>query len=238
MEESHHPRHDGDHVEGERPTEEFLGRGNSKAMFVEFKQDMFNEFEMIDGRLMSFFLGIKVKQQVSNIYISQKKYVKELLEKFKMTDCNTVNIPVATGLKLTKEGELRSVDLTIFKSLIGSLIYFTFTRSDIVYSVRLLSRYTEVPKESHWLVAKRILRYVKGTVKFGLFYPYNDEVILYGYSDNDSGGYQDERKNTKEYVFYLGSTTFTWNSKKQSVVTLFICEVEFVAVSSIVCEAI
>ncbi|XP_058073270.1 uncharacterized protein LOC131221984 [Magnolia sinica] len=119
--------------------DDLLFTGNRQAMFEEFKHAMFNEFEMTDGRLMSFFLGIEVKQQVDGIYISQKKYAKELLKKFKMADCNAVNTPVATGLKLTKEGEGRSVDSTLFKSLIGSLRYLTITRPDIVYSIGLLS---------------------------------------------------------------------------------------------------
>ena len=126
-----------------------------------------------------------------------------------MADCNAVNTPIATGLKLTKEGEGRSVDSTLFKSLIGSLRYLTITRPDIVYSVGLLSRYMKAPKESHWLAAKRILRYVKRTMEFGLFYPYDDEAMLYGYSDSDWGGDQDERKSTTGYIFYLGMTAFT-----------------------------
>ena len=83
--------------------DDLLFTGNNQPMFDEFKKAMFKEFEMTDGGLMSFFLGIEVKQQHGGIYISQKKYAKELLEKFKMTDCNAVNTHVATGLKLTKK---------------------------------------------------------------------------------------------------------------------------------------
>ena len=88
---------------------------------------------------------------------SHKKYAKELLEKFRMSNCNPVNTPVATGLRLTKEGEGRDINPTLFKSLIGSLRYLTITRPDIVYGVGLLSRYMQTPKESHWAAAKRIL---------------------------------------------------------------------------------
>ncbi|MGV7343164.1 reverse transcriptase domain-containing protein, partial [Mycobacterium kansasii] len=115
-------------------------------MFEEFKQAMFKEFEMTDGGLMSFFLGIEVKQQVGGIHIFQKKYTKELLEKFQMVDSKAVNTPATIGLKLTKDGEGRNVDSTLFKSLIGSLRYLIITRPDIVNSVGLLSRYMEAPK--------------------------------------------------------------------------------------------
>ncbi|XXG89958.1 hypothetical protein AAC387_Pa12g1837 [Persea americana] len=208
------------------------------TMFEEFKYAMFKEFEMTDCGLMSFFLGIEVKQQQNGISISQKKYAKELLEKFRMSNCNPVSTPVATGLRLTKEGEGRDINLTLFKSLIGSLRYLTITRPDIVYGVGLLSRYMERPKESHWVAAKRILRYIKGTIDLGLFYDYGNKAKLYGHSDSDWGGDQDERKSTTGYVFYLGPTAFTWASKKQSIVALSSCEAEYVAVLAAVCEAI
>ena len=96
----------------------------------------------------------------------------------------------------------------------------------------------ERPKESHWVAAKRILRYIKGTMDLGLFYSYGNEANLYGYSDSDWGGDQDERKSTTGYVFYLGPTAFTWASKKQSIVALSSCEAEYVAASAAVCEAI
>lgn len=212
--------------------------GNSQKMFDDFKRAMFKEFEMTDCGVMSYFLGIEVKQQRDGIFISQKKYAKEILEKFKMDACNEVTTPLATGAKLTKEGEGRIIKPTLYKSLVGSLRYLTITRPDIVYGVGLVSRYMETPRESHWRAAKRILRYIKGTMEFGLFYPYGDEANLVGYSDSDWGGDLDERKSTTGYVFFLGSTAFTWNSKKQGVVALSTCEAEYVAVSSTVCEAI
>ena len=218
--------------------DDLLFTGNSPQMFEEFKHAMFKEFEMTDCGLMSFFLGIEVKQQQDDISISQKKYAKELLEKFRMSNCNPVSTPVATGLRLTKEGEGRDINPTLFKSLIGSLRYLTITRPDIVYGVGLLSRYMERPKESHWVAAKRILRYIKGTIDLGLFYGYGNEAKLYGHSDSDWGGDQDERKSTTGYVFYLGPTAFTWASKKQSIVALSSCEAEYVAASAAVCEAI
>ena len=155
-----------------------------------------------------------------------------------MKNCNVVNTPVAMVSKLTREGEGKIINPTLFRSLIGSLWYLLSTRPDIVYSVGLLSKYMEKPKESHWLAVKRILRYIKGTMDFGLLYSYNNDATLYGYSDSDWGGNQDERKSTTRYVFYLGSTTFTWMSKKQSIVALSTCEAEYVASSTSIYEAI
>jgi hypothetical protein len=141
----------------------------------------------------------------------------------------TVNTPVATGLKLSKEGEGKLVNSTMYKSLVGSLRYLTMTRPDILYGVGLVSRYMETPRESHWLATKRILRYIKGTLNFGLFYTYGERADLVGYSDSDWGSDQDERKSTTGHVFYLGSTVFSWTSKKQAIVALSSCEAEYVS---------
>lgn len=101
-----------------------------------------------------------------------------------------------------------------------------------------MSQYMETPMETHWLAAKRILRYIKGTMNLGLFYAYGDEAQLVGYSDSDQGSDQDERKNTSGYVFYLGSIAFSWTSKKQGIVALSTCEAEYAVAQSTVCEAI
>jgi hypothetical protein len=119
--------------------DDLLFTGNSEKMFAEFKQSMFKEFEMTDDGLMSYFLGIEVKQENDGIFISQKKYMREILEKFKMDSCNAINTPIATGLKLSKE-EGKLVNPTMYKSLIGSLRYLTKTRPDILYGVRLASK--------------------------------------------------------------------------------------------------
>ena len=111
--------------------DDLLYTESSAEMLVEFKETMFNEFEMTDNGLMSYFLGIKVKQQQDEIFISQKKYKKEILEKFKMSNCNPVNTPIAIGMTLSREGNRDFVDSTLFKSLVGSLRYLMITRPDI-----------------------------------------------------------------------------------------------------------
>jgi hypothetical protein len=211
---------------------------NNSEMFKEFKQSMFREFEITDNGLMSYFLGIEVKQQHDGIFISQKKYMNEILEKFKMESCNSMSTLVATSIKLSKEGGGRVIELILYKSLVGSLKYLTITRLDIVYGVGLVSQYMETPMENHWLATKRILRYIKGTLNLGFFYAYGDEAKLVGYSDGDCGCDQDEKKSTIGYAFYFSSTTFFWTSKKQAIVALSTCEAEYVAASSTLCEAI
>jgi uncharacterized protein len=182
---------------------------NNSEMFKEFKQSMFREFEITDNGLISYFLGIEVKQQHDGIFISQKKYMNEILEKFKMESCNSMSTLVETSIKLLKEGDGRVIEPTLYKSLVGSLRYLTITRPDIVYRVGLVSRYMETPMENHWLATKRILRYIKGTLNLGFFYAYGDEAKLVSYSDSDWGCDQDEKKSIIGYAFYFSSTTFS-----------------------------
>jgi len=106
------------------------------------------------------------------------------LEKFKISSCNRLT-PIATGMKQSREENGDFVDSTLFKSLVSSLGYLMITTPDIVYGIGLVSHYIETPKESHWLVAKRILRYIKGTLNLDLFYAYSEGANLVGYSDSE-----------------------------------------------------
>ena len=218
--------------------DDLIFTGNNPSMFEDFKKEMTKEFEMTDIGLMSYYLGIEVKQEENGILITQEGYAKEVLKKFKMDDCNPVSTPMECGAKLSKHEDGESVDPTLFKSLVGSLRYLTCTRPDILYAVGVVSRYMELPTTTHMKAAKRILRYIKGTINFGLYYSTSNDYKLVGYSDSDWGGDVDDRKSTSGFVFYIGDTAFTWMSKKQPIVTLSTCEAEYVAATSCVCHAI
>jgi hypothetical protein len=218
--------------------DDLIFTGNNPSMFKDFKKVMTQEFKITDIGLMFYYLGIEVKQIEKGIFISQESFAKEMLKKFKMNNCKHVSTPVECGIKLSKYEEGERVDPTIFKSLVGSLRYLTCTRPDILYGVGLVSHYMESPTTTHFKAAKRILRYVKGTIDFGLLYPSSNEFKLVGYSDSDWGGDVDDRKSTTGFVFYLGSSAFTWSSKKQPIVTLLTCKVEYVAATLSVCHAI
>ena len=218
--------------------DDLIFTGNDAKMIEEFKKVMTREFEMTDIGLMSYYLGIEVKQEKEGIFISQESYAKEVLKKFKMNECQPVSTPVECGTKLSKHEEGETVDPTYFKSLVGSLRYLTCTRPDILFGVGLISRYMETPTTTHLKAARRILRYVKGTIDYGLFYSVSNSFKLVGYSDSDWGGDLDDRKSTSGFVFYMGDVAFTWSSKKQPIVTLSTCEAEYVATTNCVCHAI
>ncbi|KAJ4980163.1 hypothetical protein NE237_010943 [Protea cynaroides] len=155
-----------------------------------------------------------------------------------MSDCKLINIPIEIGIMLSKNEDGEMVDPTLFKSLVGSLSYFTCTRSNILYGVGLFSHYMEAPTATYWKMTKRILCYIKGTVNFGLFYSSSNDSKLVGYINSDWGRDLDDRKSTMDFVFFMGDAAFTWTLKKQPIVTLFTSEAEYVAATSYVCHAI
>jgi len=195
--------------------DELIFTGNNPSMFEEFKKEMTEEFEMTDIRLMSYYLGIEVKQEENGIFITQEGDAKEALKKFKMNYSNPVSTPMECGIKLSKKEKGEGVDPTTFKSLVGSLRYLKCTRPDILYAVGDVSRYMKHSTTTHLTAAKRILRYIKGTIKFGLHYSTTSDYKLVGYSNSDWGGDVDDRMSTSGFVFYINAdTTFTWMSKK------------------------
>jgi hypothetical protein len=104
-----------------------------------------------------------------------------------------------------------------------------------MYATNLVSRFMESPKDSHWKMAKMILRYVAGTLNFGLWYTQSDDNHLSGYTDSDFAGSLDERKKTSGHVFHLGTNLISWASKKQPIVSISSAEVEYVTTTSTSC---
>ncbi|XP_068471685.1 secreted RxLR effector protein 161-like [Phaseolus vulgaris] len=155
-----------------------------------------------------------------------------------MEDSNSVKTPIETGIKLTKEGDGRTVDATYFKQIVESLRYLMCTRPDICYVVGLVSQYMESPRQVHLQAVKRIMRHIKGITTFCLFYSSSKKIEIVGYLASDWDGDSDERKNTSGNCFMIGKTVCLWSSKKQSIVTLSTCEVEYVRPATSVCQSV
>ncbi|CAL1409822.1 unnamed protein product [Linum trigynum] len=212
--------------------DDLLYTSTDPKCIAEFKRSMEAEFEMSDLGKMKYFLGVEVHQSVAGMFICQKKYIRDMLEKFQLASCNFVKNPVSPGMKFTKAGDGISVNSTEYKQLIGSLLYVTVTRPDIMYIVCTLSRFMESPMRQHMLAAKRVLRYLKGTMAYGIWYKgMKEEEPLLGYTDSDYAGDLDDRKSTSGYTFFLANGVISWASKKQPIVTLSTTEAEFVAAS-------
>ena len=155
-----------------------------------------------------------------------------------MSDCNAIKMPMEVHLKLQKKAQGKQVNSTNFRSLIGSLRYLLNTIPDLTYSVSYLSRFMDKPSSDHLAAAKRILRYLKGTMNFCLMYNRGDrDLTITGYSDSEFSGDINNRKSTSGQIFFMGGLPITWNSVKQRVVALSTCDAEYIAVSSAACQS-
>ncbi|GKC08558.1 uncharacterized mitochondrial protein-like protein [Tanacetum coccineum] len=181
---------------------------------------------------LTFFLGLQVKQKEDGIFISQDKYMTEILKKFGFTDVKTASTPMETQKVLLKDKDGKEVDVHLYGSMIGSLMYLTSSRPDIRFAVCACARYQVNPKVSHFHVVKRIFRYLKGQPKLGLWYPKDSPFNLVAYTDSDYDGASLDRKSTTGGCQFLGSRLISWQCKKQTVVLNSTKEAEYVAASS------
>ena len=134
---------------------------------------------------MHYFLGLQVLQTKEGIFLSQSKYACDLLRRFHMEDCTPAPSPFQSGVKLSATCTSPEVDATLYRQLVGSLLYLTHSRPDLSFAVGRVSCYMQTPHESHWKAAKRILRYIRGTVQFGIHYSSGGTPLLAGFTDSD-----------------------------------------------------
>lgn len=182
---------------------------NSRAICEEFKHSMQLEFDMTDLGKMRHFLGIEVIQNEAGIFICQRRYAREILARFNMLDSNSVRNPMVPGTILSKDDAGIPVNVTKFKQVVGSLIYLTVTRSDLMFGVILISRYMANTKESHWATTKRLFKYLKGTIEHGLFHQKRRNMSFTTYSDSNYAGDSDDRRSTIGSLFMIGTAAIS-----------------------------
>ncbi|GKC49157.1 putative ribonuclease H-like domain-containing protein, partial [Tanacetum coccineum] len=161
-----------------------------------FETLMHEKFQMSSMGELTFFLGLQVQQKKDGIFISQDKYVGEILKKFRFTEVKTASTPIETQKPLLKDEDGKEVDVHMYRSMIGSLMYLTSSRPDIMFAVCACARYQVNPKVSHLHAVKRIFRYLKGQPKLGLWYPKDSPFDLVAYTDSDYAGASLDRKST------------------------------------------
>ena len=198
----------------------------------EFAYMMSEEYQMSMMGELKFFLGLQIRQQRNGIFISQEKYLKDVLRKFGMQDCKGVKIPMPTNGHLCTDENGIDFDHKVYRSMIGSLLYLCASRPDIMLSVCMCARFQAAPKESHHKAVKHILRYLAHTPTLGLWYPKGSAFDLIGYSDSDYAGDRVDRKSTSGTCHFLGRSLVCWSSKKQNCVSLSTAEAEYIAAGS------
>ncbi|CAL8124780.1 unnamed protein product [Prunus armeniaca] len=183
--------------------------GNSQSMLKEFKKDMMVKYEMTDLGLLHHFLGMGV-----------------------------IQIHTITTEKLSKDDGSGPKNKEQYRKIVGSLLYLTTTRPDVMYVASLLARFMHCPTNKHYGTAKRVLKYVQGTLDYGLEYVKGRNAVLIGYCDSDWGGSVDDSKSTSRYVFSFGSGVFAWASVKQNCVALSTTEAEYISALEATAQAI
>ncbi|XP_050888702.1 secreted RxLR effector protein 161-like [Lathyrus oleraceus] len=195
---------------------------------------------MYDLENISYFTGIEFYKSIRGMMMHQRRYANKILKVFEMEVCNATSKPVEPRLQLSKNSDENDADPTQYKRLIGSLRYLCHIRHDLAYNVGMVSRFMQKSNVSHLVATNRILRYLKGTLNYGILFHASDEGKEYKLVDyTDSSGCSDveDRKFTVCYVFMLGGALVAWSSRKEPVVAMPSCEVEFIVVSLYACQA-
>jgi hypothetical protein len=204
--------------------------GSASAAILQVIQALSTEFDITDLGSLHFFLGIQITHTSTGLFLSQSKYIEDLLIKSEMVDAKPCDTPCLPYHRLLKEDGAPYPNPTVYRSIVGALQYLTFTRPDIAFSVHQVCQFMQNPMVSHFTAVKRILRYLKGTLHVGISYTKGD-LQLKAFSDADWAGDPNDRRSTTGLVIFLGDNPISWSSKKQQTVSRSSTEAEYRALS-------
>ncbi|GJT18905.1 putative RNA-directed DNA polymerase [Tanacetum coccineum] len=226
--------------------------GNNKGTIDNIICQLGSAFALKDLGPLNYFLGIEIVPHVSDILLSQKKYILELLQSAGLSNCNLVSSPMVTSSSLSLDDSTAFSNPVKYRQVVGSLQYVTLSRPDIAFAVNKVCQYMHAPTENHWSAVKRILRYLHGTVEHGMLirrssgstlqaftdvlWKGNPDTSLEAFSDADWAGDSDDRRSTGGFAIYLGSNLISWTARKQRTVSRSSTEAEYKALADTVAE--
>ena len=205
--------------------------GNNNNFLADLYRKFSARFSLKDLGSLNYFLGVEVIHLPHGCFLSQQKYIRDLLQRFKLDGAKEVVTPLSTSSSLTLLDGSAAADPTMFRQLVGALQYLSLTRPDVAFAVNKLSQFMHKPSQLHWQALKRVVRYLKGTIFHGLLVKRNVPLTLTGFSDADWGGNKDDFSSTTAYVIYLGSNIVSWKSSKQRTVARSSIEAEYRALA-------
>ncbi|GJW99185.1 putative ribonuclease H-like domain-containing protein [Tanacetum coccineum] len=186
----------------------------NKELCTGFEKLMKDKFQMSSMGELTFFLRLQLQQKEDGIFFSQDKYIAKIFKKFNYSDVKSALTLVDLEKPLVKDGDADDVDVHLYRSMIGSLMYLTASRPDIMFAVCACARFQVTPKTSHLLAVKRIFRYLKGKRTLGLWYSRDSPFELVSYTDSDYTGATLDRKSTTGGCQFLGNRLISWQCKK------------------------
>ena len=199
-----HKKHNDDLILVQVYVDDIIFGSTNENLCKKFAKLMQSKYEMSMMGELSYFLGLQVSQKIDGIFICQSKYVRELLKKYGLEDSAPAKTPMPTASKLDQDESGKKVDISSYRGMIGSLLYLTASRPDIMFSTCLCARFQADPKESHLIVVKRIFRYLKGTPNLGIWYPKDTGFNLVGYTISGFAGCKIDMKSTSRSCQFLG----------------------------------
>jgi hypothetical protein len=173
--------------------------GNNTNLILRLKKQLVDSFDMTDLGILHYFVGLQVLPLSDGFFISQYKYVMDLLTCFKMSYCKPCATRFEFRVKLSKTCQNPKVDATLYQKLFNNLIYLTHNQLEISFIISVVSRFMQDPREIEWKALKRNVRYLKGTTHFGIQY-YRSFDLLIDFIDSDSADDNDDQKSTFSYV--------------------------------------
>ena len=211
--------------------------GDDAEEIMHLKGHLAQEFEVKDLGHLRYFLGIEVSRGTKGIFLSQRKYVLDLLQEVGMIGCRPAITPIEQNHHLLSDSG-KPVDRECYQRLVGKLIYLSHTRLDIAFAVSVVSQFMHDPRSSHMEAVIRILRYLKGCPGKGLLYSCQGSLQVECYTDADWAGSLDDQRSTSGYCTFVGGNLVSWRSKKQTVVARSTAEAEFRSMVHGVCEVL
>lgn len=196
------------------------------------------DFAIKDLGDLHYFLGIEVKRSRGELFLTQERYATSILEKVNMNQCKPISTPLATTEKLSlKDGNPLGVDdSSCYHSIVGALQYLTLTRPGISFAINKVCQFLHSPTTVHWAAVKRIIRYIKGTIEYGIKFGKSQSILVSAFSDAGWAGCPDDRRSTGGFAVFLGSNLISWSVRKQATVSRSSTEAEYKAMANATAE--
>jgi len=211
--------------------------GSDTTGILSLKSFLHTQFHTKDLGMLKYFLGVEVTRSKKGIFLSQRKYVLDLLAETGKLGAKPCSAPMTPNMHLTGDGE-QIEDPERYRRLVGKLNYLTVTRPDIAYSVSVVSQFMSSPTVHHWAALEQILCYLKGAPGRGILYANHGHTHIECFSDADWAGSKVDRRSTSGYCVFVGGNLVSWKSKKQNVVSRSSAEAEYRAMAQSVCEIV